>query len=64
MALGDPATPIDSDVELNNPAQRIALDELRATKEQIETLQRSLNTEVIRQIKHLYDLLSEPYPPP
>lgn len=64
MPIGVPADPVDSDVEINNPVPRAPIDELKEIRDRLTVLERSGNTEIVRQIRWLYDFLGETYPPP
>lgn len=67
MGLGDPPTPVGSDVPANNPVPSQGTDAHDRVDDRLTVLERSANTEVIRQIRWLYDNLPGgpyPYPPP
>lgn len=64
MGLGDAPLPVASSTEVNNPVPPITRDTVKNIDSRLKVMERSPNGEVIRQIKYLYDLLSEPYPPP
>lgn len=64
MGIGDAPLPVASDAEVNNPVPPITRDSIRKVDERVKTLELSLNPEIIRQIKFLYDNLVLPYPPP
>lgn len=64
MGIGDPPTPVASDVEVNHPVPTTGEDGLDQVSAQLLVHQLSGNTELVRQIRFLYDTLSLPYPPP
>jgi hypothetical protein len=63
MGIGDAPLEVASDVEVNNPVSVTGTDAHDTLAKQVEVNARASNTEIIRQIRYLYDLLSEPYPP-
>ena len=63
MGLGDLPTPV-GDVEVNNPVPSSGSDAHDRVRNDLDVLTRSGNTELVRQIRYLYDALSLPYPPP
>lgn len=67
MGIGDPPLPVDSDTEVNNPVPRSGDDSHNKVDDRLTVLERSANTELVRQIRWLYDNLPGgpyPYPPP
>lgn len=64
MGIGDPPIPVASAVEANNPVPGTEKDDHRDVDQRVTKLERSATAELARQIEYLYDLLSEPYPPP
>lgn len=67
MGIGDPATPVASVTELNNPVPQVVADQQKTTDKRLIVLERAGNSELVRQIKWLYDNLPGgpyPYPPP
>lgn len=64
MGIGDLPLPVDSDTEVNNPVPRSGDDSLNKVDDRLRVYERSGNAELVRQIRYLYDVLSEPYPPP
>lgn len=64
MGIGDLPLPVGSDTEINNPVPRSGDDSLNRVDVRLTVYERSANAELVRQIRYLYDVLSEPYPPP
>ena len=64
MGIGDPATPVGSGVEINNPVTQAVIDQQKGTDRRLVVLERAGNTDLIYQVRWLYDFLGEPYPPP
>lgn len=67
MGIGDPASPVSSDVEVGNPVPKADHDTQTAINERLRVLERSGNTDLVAQIRWLYENLPGgpyPYPPP
>lgn len=67
MGIGDPATPVDSTTEVNNPTPRAVIDQQKRIGDRLTVLERKGSAELFRQIEWLYDNASGgpyPYPPP
>lgn len=44
MGIGDPATPVDSDTEINQPTPRAVIDRQKNQGDRLTTLERAANT--------------------
>lgn len=64
MGIGDSPLPVASTVEANNPVPDTGDDGLKKMQARVTVDERSSRAELVRQIRYLYDVLSEPYPPP
>lgn len=64
MGIGVPADPVTDSVEANNPVPRSGEDATNKLKNRLTVLERSGNTDLVAQIRWLYDFLGLPYPPP
>lgn len=64
MGIGDPADPVDSDVEVNNPVPKSTLDAQKAIGDRLTVTERALITELTRQMRIIYADAGLPYPPP
>jgi hypothetical protein len=67
MGIGDPATPVDSDVEINSPTPLTGNDQQKRQGDRLTVIERAGKEEIFRQIKWLYDNLPGgpyTYPPP
>jgi hypothetical protein len=67
MGIGDAPLPVDSDTEINNPVPQVTVDKARKLDNRLTVLERSGNSELVRQIRWLYENLPGgpyPYPPP
>lgn len=64
MGIGDLPLEVASDVEVNNPVSVSGTDAHDALAGRVDVNERASNTEIIRQLRILYDALSLPYPPP
>lgn len=64
MGIGDAPLPVASGVEANNPVPATGNDQTNDIDDRVKTLERAGNAELVRYIRYLYDLLSEPFPPP
>lgn len=64
MGIGDPALPVDDGTPANNPVPASGDDATNMLDGRLTVLERSGNVELARAVRYLFDVLSEPYPPP
>jgi hypothetical protein len=64
MGIGDPALPVGDEVPANHPVSRTGDDTTNILDGRLTVLERSGNAELARAVRYLFDVLSEPYPPP
>ena len=64
MGIGDAPLPVDDATEANNPVPPSGDDRTQALDGRLTVLERSGNAELARAVRYLFDVLSEPYPPP
>ena len=64
MGIGDPALPVDDSTEANNPVPASGDDTTNQLDGRLTVLERSGNAELARAVRYLFNVLSEPYPPP
>ena len=67
MGIGDAPLPVASATEINNPVPQVTVDKTNKLDTRLTVLERSGNSELVRQIRWLYENLPGgpyPYPPP
>lgn len=64
MGIGDVPLPVASNVEPNNPVPATGDDPVNKVGDRVTVLERAGNTELVRQVRWLYDFLGQTYPPP
>jgi hypothetical protein len=64
MGIGDPTLPVDDSTEANNPVSRTGDDTTNALDARLTVYERSGDAELARAVRYLFNVLSEPYPPP
>jgi len=67
MGIGDAPLPVASATEINNPVPQVTVDKTQKLDTRLTVLERSGNSELVRQIRWLYENLPGgpyPYPPP